>query len=152
MRGKFEIADQEGRADHRHPDVADGCRGMAGAGHDLVAVAEAGRKLFHRAGKLGRGTRQCKWAGRLPSLNHDGASMTSCTFPRSLHLIFSLPLCRSDGGDVQMGDALLVFAWVSLLASLFLIADMIAADLAMRRVERNALHRSRPRDFDETGG
>jgi hypothetical protein len=47
LRRELETADQEGRRDHRHPGIADGGGGMAGVGHGLVAVGEAGGKLSH---------------------------------------------------------------------------------------------------------
>jgi hypothetical protein len=42
-----------------------------------------------------------------------------------------------------MESLLMVFAWSAGIASLFLVADMIAGDLAMRRAERLA-RRSEP--------
>ncbi len=51
-----------------------------------------------------------------------------------------------------MGNAILILAWASLLASLFLVADMIAADLVTRRVERIASRRSRTGEHGEPRG
>jgi hypothetical protein len=51
-----------------------------------------------------------------------------------------------------MGNAILILAWASVLASLFLVADMIAADLVTRRVERIALRRSRTGEHGEPRG
>jgi hypothetical protein len=48
-----------------------------------------------------------------------------------------------------MASAILIIAWGSVLASLFLVADMVAADLATRRVERVALRRTRGPGRDE---
>jgi len=51
-----------------------------------------------------------------------------------------------------MSNAILILAWASLLASLFLVADMIATDLVTRRVERIALRRSRASKHIESRG
>jgi hypothetical protein len=48
-----------------------------------------------------------------------------------------------------MGSAILIIAWGTVLASLFLVADMVAVDLATRRVERIALRRTRGSRRDE---
>ena len=48
-----------------------------------------------------------------------------------------------------MAVAIMIIAWGSVLASLFLVADMVAVDLATRRLERIALRRPRAPGRDE---
>jgi hypothetical protein len=65
------------------------------------------------------------------------------TFRPPQHLRFSL-LPPQDKWRRVMDALLLVFAWAAGLMSLFLVADMIAADFIDRRAERVAEHQLEP--------